>query len=103
MRRALSFVVFLVIALFAYTAWADAPSIDVSADAVVEVGGTGTVKMQVTGASVPQDPQMAGANNLVSVGGQNVFNLSVSAQQLLVASWTIRGRAVGTVTLTPSI
>ena len=95
-------VAFFLLVQFVGKAFADAPQMDVSADAVIEVGAAGTVKLQASGADA-QDPQLTGASNAVVVSGASIFNIAIQGKQITIANWTVRGKSVGAVTLTPSV
>jgi hypothetical protein len=85
------------------SARADTPTFVVQADPQLEVGANGTLKIQVNGKETADDPQLAATSNIILASRPSTFLLAIQNQQMMTASWSIRGKAVGTVTVTPSV
>lgn len=82
-----------------------AQEIQAQADPVVEVGGRGTIKVQVTSESTASDPSLAMAPNLAIIGQPGMFQMDLRGmanKQILIATFTVVGKTPGLVVVTPS-
>lgn len=94
----------VVLVLFVRTAAADSPSFKVTAPIRLELGDIATIKVTVSGTEMPEQPLLAVKDNSkIALGNPSTFALMLQGMPFFTATWTVQGKALGDVTLVPSV